>query len=62
MIGYLPPFRIVAFAAIVVAGLVLAAPSSRAHSGVCAVKADDPTLRIENSTFPIWEETDRQQG
>ena len=53
--------RIAALATITLAGTLLSAEMSLAHSGRYAVKDDDLTLRIENSTFPTWEGTEQKQ-
>ena len=54
-------FRIAALATITLAGTLLSAQISLAHSGRYAVKDDDLRLRIENSTFPTWEGTEQKQ-
>ncbi len=54
--------RIAALATIALAGTLLSAEVSLAHSGRYAVKDDDLTLRIENSTFPTWEGTEQKQN
>ena len=53
--------RIAALATIALAGTLLSAKMSLAHSGRYAVNDDDLTLRIENSTFPTWEGTEQRQ-